>query len=293
MNRTLYISDLDGTLLNADAQVSGKSRAMINEAIARGALFSVATARTPATVSRLLDGIDMNLPAVVMTGAALWNPADGTYSDVRFMKPEAVAFLLRTYRDNSMSAFIYTMRDNILHVYHTGPVSPLEQEFAALRSGSPFKTFHLDNDGKWLDLEDPQTASLLGQCLLVYTMQPTPLVETVYRQIRGKDFCRPVFYHDMYGKEIALMEVFAPETNKAEAVKRLKRIARADMTVCFGDNVNDLPMLESADVPVAVSNAVEEVLRKADIVTGPNTEDSVARFILEATQTSNRSYKES
>ena len=45
---TLYVSDLDGTLLGADSHLSVASCAMLNEAIAQGALFTVATARTPA-----------------------------------------------------------------------------------------------------------------------------------------------------------------------------------------------------------------------------------------------------
>ena len=49
----------------------------------------------------------------------------------------------------------------------------------------------------------------------------------------------------------------------------------------FGDNLNDLPMFEIADVAVAVENAFDEAKAKADIIIGPNTEDSVAKFIRE------------
>ena len=38
-------------------------------------------------------------------------------------------------------------------------------------------------------------------------------------------------------------------------------------------------MLRSADVAVAVENALPEVKAIADVVIGPNTDDSVARFI--------------
>ena len=46
--------------------------------------------------------------------------------------------------------------------------------------------------------------------------------------------------------------------------------------VCFGDNFNDLPMFEAADVAVAVTNAVDEVKNHADFLT-----DDVTRFIEE------------
>ena len=71
--KTLYISDLDGTLLNSQSQVSAASRDMLNRLIADNDInFSIATARTPAPVVQLMHGIDSSLPYIVMTGAAMW-----------------------------------------------------------------------------------------------------------------------------------------------------------------------------------------------------------------------------
>jgi hypothetical protein len=57
--------------------------------------------------------------------------------------------------------------------------------------------------------------------------------------------------------------------------------------VVFGDNLNDLPMMEVADYAVAVDNAFDEVKAAADMVIGPNYDDSVARFICEDFEKSN------
>ena len=51
------------------------------------------------------------------------------------------------------------------------------------------------------------------------------------------------------------------------------------LPVCFGDNYNDMSMILSADIGVAVSNACEELKRNADIVIGTNDEGAVAEFI--------------
>ena len=67
--KTLYVSDLDGTLLNSNSAVSENSKAIINKVIEKGLLFSVATARTPATVMKLLEDVNIQLPMVLMTGA--------------------------------------------------------------------------------------------------------------------------------------------------------------------------------------------------------------------------------
>ena len=49
--------------------------------------------------------------------------------------------------------------------------------------------------------------------------------------------------------------------------------------MAFGDNLNDISMMETADLGVAVENAYEEVKKCADIVIGSNNEDAVARWI--------------
>ena len=111
-------------------------------------------------------------------------------------------------------------------------------------------------------------------------MQPTAHVEETFADIKGNIECNPIFYHDLFGEETGIMEVFSPEASKANAIKRLKAISGADRVVAFGDNINDIPMLREADVAVAVENAVPEVKRIADVIIGPNTTDAVPRFIL-------------
>lgn len=77
-----------------------------------------------------------------------------------------------------------------------------------------------------------------------------------------------------------LLEVFSSGVSKANAIQHLMSSTGASRLVAFGDNLNDLPMLDIADVAVAVANAHPRVKESADIVIGPNFDDSVARFML-------------
>lgn len=273
--RTLYVSDLDGTLLAADRKVSSRSVRLLNEAISGGALFSVATARTPATVSRLLSDVDCNIPLIVMTGAAIWDAGENRYVHSAFHKEDTARKLISLYDRLGLSTFIYTLgEDNIIHIYHIGSLSPLERQFIDERVDSPYKEFHLERDGSDIPHE------MLGRVLLFYSMRPTEEVRRVYDEIKDSPDLRAVFYHDMYGEEIALMEVFGPDASKANAVRRLADMVGADRIVAYGDNVNDLPILQMADDAVAVANAVDEVKEVSHRVIGPNTEDSVPLDII-------------
>lgn len=273
---TLYVSDLDGTLLGADSKVSARSALLLNTAISKGALFSVATARTPATVSRLLAEVDCRVPVIVMTGAAVWNPADHTYHHACFHRSDTARRMLALYREADLSAFVYTLgHDNVIHIYHLGPMNDQERQFVADRADTPFKTFHIPDDG---ESEIPDWS--LDRVLLFYSMRPTEEVQPVYDSIKDSTDVRAVFYHDIFGEEVALLEVFSPLASKANAVRVLADMVGANRIAAYGDNVNDLPILNIADDAVAVENAVAQVRAAARRVIGRNTSDAVAADIL-------------
>ena len=49
--------------------------------------------------------------------------------------------------------------------------------------------------------------------------------------------------------------------------------------IAFGDNYNDISMLEAAGTGVAMGNADDEIKARANVVIGDNTTDSIAKFI--------------
>ena len=72
--KTLYVSDMDGTLLTSEARLSDDTVAMLNKLIDEdNILFTVATARTPATALNLLAPLNANVPFITMAGAAWWD----------------------------------------------------------------------------------------------------------------------------------------------------------------------------------------------------------------------------
>ena len=273
--RTLYVSDLDGTLLSPEPAVTPQTARMLNAAIGAGALFTIATARTPATVAGLLADVRLTLPAAVMTGSALWNPRENTYSQASFHSPEEARRIITLLREMNLPAFIYSLNDDVIDIYHIGPLSDREKKFLEERSHTPYKRVCVPESGESVLPAD------LSRISLFFAMQPTRQTEAVYRRLRAEADCTPVFYHDMYGPATGMLEVFGHDVSKANAVRRIAAMAGADRIVAFGDNINDLPMLRAADVAVAVGNAVEEVKREADVIIEPNTENSVARAILD------------
>lgn len=81
--------------------------------------------------------------------------------------------------------------------------------------------------------------------------------------------------------EAFYLEIMQDGDNKARALKILldKLNLSSEQLVAFGNNLNDLEMLNFAQVGVAVGNAVTELKEVSDVVTETNDHDGVAQFL--------------
>lgn len=264
---------MDGTLLGTDSRVSEFSASTISRLSRRGAMITVATARTPATVVPLLSSTLTTPPAVVMTGTAYWLREQDCFADAVFVPRNDVELALELCRRCGVHPFVYVMAADgrTLDVYHAAPVlNKAERSFYEERSHLPLKRFHLGT---------PPPERAFDFDMLLYAMGPKDGIMAAYEVFSTQTECSVSAYPDIFNKEIYNLEIFPPGISKASAILALKERTGADRLVVFGDNLNDLPMLGVADVAVAVGNALPEVCAAADIVIEPNYTDSVARFI--------------
>ena len=85
--KTLYISDLDGTLLASDGHISDRSRNILNKVIKDGAKVSIATSRNLFAFDQRVAGVDFSIPVILNTGGCIYNCQTRHYdviSDIPF-----------------------------------------------------------------------------------------------------------------------------------------------------------------------------------------------------------------
>lgn len=280
--RVLYISDMDGTMLDSQSRVSERSARMLNELIRAGVMFTVATARTPATVQPLLGAVRQSvyadgggtlhpIPSIVMTGAALWDRHDVCFRSIELIPEGDAERILGVFAAENVHPFVYCLSgNNFLNVYHPAAMTRREDAFYQERRHLALKRFHLD-----------QMPARLDKVAIFFAIGPVEAVQTACAGLREVTDCAAAWYPDIFMPDTGLVDLYAPGVSKARAVSRLREMTGAESVVVFGDNLNDLPMMRVADVAVATANALPEVKEQADIVIGSNDSDAVARFIME------------
>lgn len=280
-HKTLYVTDLDGTLLNGDSRISPASADMLTRLAEAGVMVTPATARTPATVQPLMrnvgqpfylgpDGEQHPVPAIVMTGAGMWNRAAMRFDSCELIPEEDARRIRDTFAKAELRPFVYCLSgDSFLNVYHPAAMTRRENSFYQERRHLELKRFHLDQQpARW------------DRVALFFAIGPVKAVEKVTEELSGVTACAAAWYPDIIMPDTGLVDLYAPGVSKAKAVKNLAEQVGADEIVVFGDNLNDLPMMRVADMAVAMENALPEVKAEADVVIGRNTEDAVPEFIM-------------
>lgn len=268
--KTLYITDLDGTLLNQDGQVSARTQTIINDLIARGALFTVASARSHATAAQLLRGLDIQLPAVLLNGALLYDLKRQRILDSRPLSPAALKYARRLLLPPRSQAFVYTLSGGELFVHHGDFSNCEEQRFYDRRAAGTRKTFVYNPRYAFSPDETVVYISALGK---IEDMRPFMQALNAVKGINA------VLYRNVYAPDYWFVEAFSELAGKAQGLVRLKKLTGAARAVAFGDNFNDLDMLRAADLACAVSDAQPDILAAADTVVGESTHDGVALFM--------------
>lgn len=268
MKKRLYISDLDGTLLNRDKEVPPVAVDILNTLLDADKLhFSVATARTPATVENILMSTHIEEQIVVMNGAALYDLKSHVYTEINVIPKSSIDEILMCCREEIEGGFLYTINDNKLEVYYNDLSRPERLAFFEERQNLKYKKFI---EGK------PQKVEEIIYFVFIDTEEK---IREISKKIEGVPHIAQVLYKDIYSDEGWILEVYSDKATKANGVRRLKELSGYDEVIAFGDNYNDLPMFSVADRSYAVENAVGEVKHKADGVIGPAEEGSVVRFI--------------
>lgn len=267
--RTLYISDLDGTLLNEKSRISATTANVINQLIDDGMLFTIATARTPATVVELMKEVNISLPVILMTGALLYDIKSNKYLHISSFDTDVSARLIDVIAGYGISPMVYYVDNSVLCVNYRRPITNRQRYFIAQRNGTPFK--------KYVEVKEHPTAP--PTTVLIFFMGNYDKLKVIYDAISDIEGHCSYLYYDNILEDQGYLEIYPSGTSKANAIERLAREINVDEIVSFGDNLNDIPMFEISHRCYAMDNAVDEVKLYATDIIDSNMDDGVARFL--------------
>ena len=273
--RTLYVSDLDGTLLRSDSTLSPYSLRTLARLIREGMRFTVASARGCGPIRNALGGLRLSLPAIATNGAYVSDLATGRHLAVHALPPAISHDLWTLFDGRGYSPFLFTFDGSADRFYYTTD---------SLRNDG-MRRFHRKREIR----QDPRLRRLADlrqglddQVVLFTLIDALPRIQDLEREIRRRHGdAVQIHSHDHYDAvwyHLMVLDARATKDHGAAALKRVLDLAHCRLVV-LGDQVNDIGMFRMADEAYAVAGAAPELAEHATAIIGSNDDDAVARWL--------------
>ncbi len=260
----LIATDLDGTLLRSDGNVSARTRRALDAARDAGIETIPVTARQPIGLRPIAEQAGFDGWALCGNGAYGVHLTTGEHLFAQEIPAEVQRQLAEALRAVVPDLLFASVRD-------AGEGFVAQDGYAALAKLADHK-------------RDPATMGavtlddvLAAPSLKLVIRHPTRPIEEVFAALRSLGLTG--FETTMSGAPF--VEVMAQGVSKATGLAQVCERLGIDRSevLAFGDALNDLEMLEWAGHGVAVANAIDEVRDAADEVTASNDDDGVAIVI--------------
>lgn len=264
MNRyKIIFSDIDGTLLDSKQDVLPKTKQTVLTLSSKGIPFILVSGRMPHSVLNVQKKIGFSAPFISYGGALIRDAKGQTLWDKPMNLQTAVA-LRKTIAFFSSDIVSYTFSaDSWITDKDDGTAALyLEKDTTELRPliGQPQDVLNdTDPVHKVLCFGQPEQINVLQDKL----RQEYP-------------FC------SIFKSMPNYLEIMSQAASKAAAADFLckKLNIKTNETIAFGDNFNDLDLIQYAGLGVAMGNAPDQVKKQADLTTKTNDEEGL-RLILE------------
>ena len=265
MEKCLYVSDLDGTLLRSDETLSEYTCHVINNLTERGILFSYATARSYVTAKKVTKGLHAKIPLIVYNGAFVIDNISKEILISNYFHDD-INEVLEELFSNSIYPIVYSHIDTAEYFsFIPDKCNKGMQTFLNTRNG----------DRRWREAQNTEHL-IQGDLFYITCIDSKEKLEPFFKKY--KDKYHVVFQQEIYTKEHWL-EIMPKEASKANAILQLKEILGCKKVISFGDAANDIDMFHISDEAYAVANALDELKQAATKVIGSNDHNGVAEWL--------------
>lgn len=259
------VCDLDGTLLNSNKELSRETIHVIRELKESGVTVVLATGRNDLYVKDIARQLGVSTPIISCNGSLVRYPNTGEILYSRHLPAlrdrSMVSYCFENDYDFTVSSYdcIYCRKESErVHVFH--------QYNAKVQSVFKVPITEMNRP------DDLPLGKLLK--LFIWKLNQNQVAD--FGQYHNQDGMLTIVSSEKNGLDIMAQGVSKGHALAFFAQKHGINLAK---TVVFGDNYNDISMMELVGCPIAVGNAEEQVKQTARYVTLSNDEDGVAYAI--------------
>lgn len=280
----LIVSDMDGTLLNEQMEISDANASAIKRAQNEGIHFAIATGRDFPSANPIVKKHGIVCPLILSNGAEFFNEEGQKLYNRGLEKNKVRQIMSILSTEDSLHTELVTTNG----LYTVDKSGRIDMVASLLTDINPDITFE---EAKELAHEKLSDINLheVDSFDDVLEDDHVIILKVTTHSLKGTDVLTPL--KERLNQTIPNLAVTASSTSNLEinhdkatkgiAVAQLAKSLglKADEVMTLGDNINDVSMLEWADYSVAMENAAPEAKDAANYSTSRNSHNGVAEAI--------------
>lgn len=268
MKYKLFAFDMDGTILTSDKKITPATIAKLDELSKLGVYVTVSTGRGLAELSGYRKYFHAVRYGILMSGGVVYDFAKEKTLAVHPVAEDIIFELIDAGLDEGAMIHMLTLENSIAA---QEDISQMEKFHMGIYQGMFHRICQRCNDFKQYVRENPGKVFKVN----LYHMTPESRARNVERM---KKFDLNLVFAEDTGLEASPKNI-----SKGSGLRELCESLNisVDECVAIGDAPNDLEILQTAGVAVAMGNAFPEIKKIADFVTDDNDNDGVLRAIEE------------
>jgi 5-amino-6-(5-phospho-D-ribitylamino)uracil phosphatase len=265
MERHIIALDLDGTLLSDDKIIKTRTKQTLQKLMNDGHIVVIATGRPHRASIQYYQELGLNTPMVNMNGALIHHPNDRKWDVVHSpMSLRTALAITQACYDLQVKNLMAEVKDHVFLDKHDEELMNIFVQYDEY----PVTVGSIKNTLK----EDPTS-------ILISPHEHQ--VDTLRQHL--DDHHAEIIEHRNWGAPWHIIEIVRKGLNKAVGLQKIAKYFHIpkERIIAFGDEDNDLEMIEYAGVGVAMGNGIDQLKSIANYVTKTNEEEGIALFLEE------------
>ncbi len=258
-NNVLLMSDLDGTLLTDSKEILKKDMDAIERFRSGGGMFTIATGRGYGMARPVAEKINLDLPAVIFNGAAVYDFKHDKFLWSSELEPAAAEYI-KIIIDAFPDIGVEVLKEKTVYVPAMNDIEKMHLTYENIKPVI-CKIDEIKFEG-WLK---------------ILTAYPPEKMEALIKFVEEKHFDK---VHCVRSED-HFFEMLPLGVNKGSGFRKMIEILGCGekYIVAAGDYMNDLEMIQTADLGVTVSSAPDIMKESAELVVCDNNHGAVSEII--------------
>ncbi len=277
----LFVTDLDGTLLNSNHELTEPSKIALKRALEMNVSVCIATGRSYQDILQIFSDFEPKPYIISSNGASLYNQEGQKLHGVSIPKDQAKEVMTYLFEHNLQ----FEISDDEYTYVSTWGIDILKKELEDVGDKDQSKKKELENDILGLVLSQGNLKIVSSIDEMLEKVSAVNSISSLSAYLNKINQAMDYFTMDKRIRTFSSwkynFEMTNRDTSKGIALKVLCENLGLNLSdvVVAGDNYNDLSMLKIAGYKVAMENAVPNVKSIADVVIKSNDDEGVSTFL--------------